>query len=235
MPTPLFQRDVAGRRVTVVATDRADGDVHPDRVGPDQLVARQLQTTGARWAMLDEVHGVEVVRVDAAPVDGVLAGVGDVIVTDRTDVQIAVWTADCAPILLFADDGTVVGAHGGWKGLADGVVDVAVAEAQRNGGRVVASVVGPAIGPCCYEFGLDELQAVAAGVHATTEAIGGRTRTGSLALDVGAAVGAALEFHDIAIDVAGPCTGCDARWFSHRVRADAGRHATVAIREAAAR
>lgn len=221
--------------MTVVATERADGDVHPERVNPDQLVTRQLRTTGARWAMLDEVHGVEVVRVDAAPSDGVLAGVGDVLVTDRPDVQIAVWTADCAPILLFADDGTVVGAHGGWKGLAEGVVDVAVDEAQRNGGRVVASVVGPAIGPCCYEFGLDELRAVAAGVHATAEAIGGRTRTGSLALDVGAAVGSALELHNIAVDVWGPCTGCDDRWFSHRVRADTGRHATVAMLEAAAR
>lgn len=185
--------------------------------------------------MLDEVHGIDVVEVDdVAASDPVVAGVGDVLVANRREVQLAVWTADCAPIFLVADDGTVVGAHGGWKGLADGVVDVAVAAASRGGGRVVAAVVGPVIGPCCYEFGLDDLHAVAAGTHARPESIAGRTGGGAVALDVVAAVGAALAHHGVELDAVGPCTGCDDRWFSHRVRSDAERQATVAIVEAVA-
>jgi hypothetical protein len=37
--------------------------------------------------------------------------------------------------------------HAGWRGLADGIV---AATAQPLGTRLTA-IVGPAIGPCCYE------------------------------------------------------------------------------------
>ena len=157
-----------------------------------------------------------------------VVGVGDVIVTDRSGLDLAVWTADCAPIFLLADDGTTVGAHGGWRGLADGVVDVAVGAARRNGGRVVAAVVGPVIGPCCYEFGQDDLGLVARGVHADPAEVTGTTAVGARALDVPAAIRSALGLHGIDLDIVGPCTGCDDRWFSHRVRTEPGRHATVA-------
>jgi copper oxidase (laccase) domain-containing protein len=39
--------------------------------------------------------------------------------------------------------------HAGWRGLADGIVE---ATAEPLGTRLTA-VVGPAIGPCCYEVG----------------------------------------------------------------------------------
>lgn len=228
MSSPLCEYTVAGREVRIVATDRSDGDMHPERVPSEELAARQRNATGRRWVMIDEVHGTDVVEVtnDHAGLD--VAGIGDVVVTNSVDLDVAVWTADCAPIFLVADDGTTVGAHGGWKGLADGVVDVAVDAARRDGGRVVAAVLGPVIGPCCYEFGHDDLAAVAGGVHARPAAIAGTTVDGSTALDVPAAVRSALHYHGIVLDVVGPCTGCDDRWFSHRVRTDLGRHATVA-------
>jgi copper oxidase (laccase) domain-containing protein len=65
-------------------------------------------------------------------------------------------------------------------------------------------------------------------VHAGPAEIAGTTVDGSTALDVPAAVRSALAHHGIELDVVGPCTGCDDRWFSHRVRTDLGRHATVA-------
>ncbi|WP_051062926.1 polyphenol oxidase family protein [Ilumatobacter nonamiensis] len=231
MPTPLYSTTVAGRDVQIVATDRSDGDVHPDRVRPEDLLDRQLRSTGRRWTMLDEVHGIDLVDVDASTTlhGAVTRGVGDVAVTDRPATHLAVWTADCAPVFLLADDGTVVGAHGGWRGLADGVLDVAVSAVRRSGGNVVGAVLGPSIGPCCYAFGADDLAAVAAGVHAHDAEIAGTTSVGERALDVPAAVQAALRHHDIELDAVGPCTGCDDRWFSHRVRNEPGRHATVAV------
>jgi len=240
VPSPLFTQQLGTRRVTIVATERLDGDVHPQRVAGPDLLERQLRATGGRWIMLDEVHSTAVVDVDDV-IDHddrddpgvVTAGVGDVLVTCRPAAQVAVWTADCAPIFLLADDGTVVGAHGGWKGLADGVVDVAADTARRGGGRVVAAVLGPVIGPCCYEFSADDLRSVALGTHAHPAAIAGRTTDGAPALDVTAAVRTALAHRGIRLDVVGSCTGCDDRWYSHRVRADMGRHATVAIIEAA--
>ena len=228
MPSPLFECTLGGRDVRIVATDRGDGDIHPERVPSDELAVRQLAATGRNWMMADEVHGTDVIDVTADDLWMPVAGVGDVIVTKSTDLDIAVWTADCAPLFLLADDGTAVGAHAGWKGLAAGVIDVAVETVRRDGGRVRAAVLGPAIGPCCYEFGHDDLALVAERVHARPAEIAGRTLHGSTSLDVPAAVRSALDHHGIALDVAGPCTGCDDRWFSHRVRADLGRHATVA-------
>lgn len=228
MPSPLFECTIGGRDVRIVATDRGDGDIHPERVPSDELAVRQLAATGRKWMMVDEVHGIDVVDVTVDDPWMPMAGVGDVIATRGTDLDIAVWAADCAPLFLLADDGTTVGAHAGWKGLAAGVIDVAVETVRREGGRVRAAVLGPTIGPCCYEFGHEDLALVAERVHARPEAIAGRTIDVKTSLDVPAAVRSALDHHGIALDVAGPCTGCDDRWFSHRVRADLGRHATVA-------
>ena len=234
MPSPLHQVTIAGREVEIVATTRDDGDIHPDNVDADVLARRQIAATGDRWVMLDEVHGIGVVDVDPAAIDPgvtgpVTFGVGDIGVASAPGTHLAVWTADCAAIILLVDDGTVVGAHGGWRGLAAGVIAVGVDPAVRGGGQVVSAVLGPVIGPCCYEFGRSDLDAVADGVHVDPSVIVGATRDGRLALDVPRAVRAALAHRNIDLDVAGPCTGCDDRWFSHRVRRDAGRQATVAV------
>jgi copper oxidase (laccase) domain-containing protein len=37
----------------------------------------------------------------------------------------------------------------------------------------------------------------------------------------------------VPLDVVGPCTGCDERWYSYRRRGDVGRHAVVAWTEPA--
>lgn len=238
MSRPLLDVDLPehGLVVRVVATERSDGSVHPERVRTDVLAERQRAISGRRWWMLDEVHGIDVVRLDGPATDchdsadrPAIAATGDVISTQaRADVDLAVWAGDCAPIVLVANDGAVVGAHGGWRGLAAGVVDVAVGEATAAGGSIVAAVLGPVIHACCYEFGADDLSDVASGVHSEPERVSGRSSEGRPALDVPAAVASALAHHGVRLDVVGPCSGCDERWFSHRRRVDTGRHAVVA-------
>ena len=230
MTHPLLQIEPAGsgRRISVLATVRQNGDMHPQRVGRDVLRDRQLAITGDPWWMLDQVHGVDSWTVpNGAPIDAVAAH-GDVLVADRANVDLAVWVADCAPLVLIGDTGAVVAAHGGWRGLADGVVDVALDKLSEVANQVAAAVLGPVIHPGCYEFDAADLERVAAGVHADVAAIGGQTSWGSLALDVPAAVAAALERSGVTLDVVGPCTGCDDRWYSHRCGAEPERHAVVA-------
>lgn len=223
MTHPLLDVAVGDRLLRVVASDRSDGDIHPERVHPLELRARQRGVTSPdrQWMMADQVHGVGVLGVDGSEDWMPMLGVADVLTTAELDVPIAVWAADCAPIVLAADDGTLVAAHGGWRGLAAGVIDVAVDSASRNGGSVVSAVLGPVIHPCCYEFATADLETI-------PDAVAGRTADGRAALDVPATVAASLARHDIALDVAGPCTGCEPQWFSHRVRNDLGRHALVA-------
>jgi len=226
----LLRQEVSGRRLVVLASDRADGDVHPMHVDADTLDARQVAVSGRTWVMLDEVHGTAVhLAVAGEDSSGeAVAGVGDVLVGEP-GAAVAIWVADCAPVVLFDRRGATVGCHAGWRGLAAGVIRVAVGQLEAP---CVAAVLGPCIHPCCYEFGAAELAEVAVGLGVDPDAISGLTSTGALALDVPAAVAVALGRHRITLDVSGPCTGCDDRWYSHR-RGDPERQAVVAWSEAA--
>jgi polyphenol oxidase len=221
----LLRRPIAGRMVVIAATERIDGDLHAIGVDPDVLVRRQLAATGRTWVMLDEVHGTDVrwctaddVSTSASPV----AGTGDVLV-GTGDPALSVWVGDCAPVVLIGGGGRVAACHAGWRGLAAGIVDVAIAALDD---APVTALLGPCIHPCCYEFGAADLASVASGVGVAPTTIAGTTLAGALSLDVPAAVAAALAGHGVAVEVAGSCTGCDERWFSHR-RGDTGRHAVV--------
>ncbi len=183
--------------------------------------------------MVDQVHGTAIIDAGAGDQWPVL-GVADVIVSDAVlSRPMGVWAADCAPIALFGAGGTVVGAHAGWRGLAAGVVDVAAGVLSLRDEPVVAAVVGPMIHAECYAFGAPDLEAVAAGVGVEANTITSVTSDGRAALDVPAAVEAALARHGVRLNVFGECTGCDPRWFSHRVRTDTERHVLVAWTEPA--
>lgn len=224
----LLRRSVGSGLARVVCTERSDGDVHPRRVAVDVLRRRQETVTGRPWVMVDQVHGRSWVerRRDHGELAAPMIGVGDVLVGDGSE-PIAIWAADCAAIVLIDDTGGVVACHAGWRGLATGVIDVAVGRSTRP---PVAAVLGPCVHPCCYEFGRDDLAAVASGLGVAPDRIAAVASSGATALDVPSAVAAGLAVHEIELDVVGPCTGCDDRWFSHR-RGDAERHAVVAWSE----
>ena len=224
----LLRREVAGRFAIAAVTESSDGDIRPDLVEAGALHERQLGLTGATWAMLDEVHGVEVINITEG-YSWPIAGTGDVLIADRSDHQLAVWVADCAPIALFGTNATaLVVAHAGWRGLAGGVIDAAVDALESSGTSVAIAVLGPCIHACCYEFGEDDLERVAFGVGARVDGLTATTSWGTRALDVPAAVAAALSRRGVALDVVGACTGCDQRFRSHRRRSEPERHALVA-------
>lgn len=75
----------------------------------------------------------------------------DAACTRTAGIVCAVMTADCLPILLCSRDGEAIAAvHAGWKGLAGGVVESAVAALDT---RDVLAWLGPAIGPDAFEVG----------------------------------------------------------------------------------
>ena len=74
--------------------------------------------------------------------------------TEEPGVPMLVMTADCLPIALARTNGDTPALailHVGWRGLADGVIAKGV---EAVGGRL-AAVIGPGIGPCCYEVGAE--------------------------------------------------------------------------------
>jgi YfiH family protein len=121
-------------------------------------VAEAVGVNPDRLLRVRQVHGASVVEHRAGRPLAATAE-ADIIVTDDATVAIAVQVADCVPVLL-ADErtGCAAAAHAGWRGLALDVPARAVgAMVDRFGTRPadVLAVVGPSIGPCCYEVGDD--------------------------------------------------------------------------------
>jgi YfiH family protein len=67
----------------------------------------------------------------------------------------AVLTADCLPLLMCDEDGSVVAAvHAGWRGLCSGVIEQTLRVVDRPAAALLA-YLGPAIGPAAYEVGAE--------------------------------------------------------------------------------
>ncbi len=143
---------------------------------------------------------------------------------------LSVAVADCAPIVLVGSTGgqtEAIGvAHAGWRGLTAGVVEAAVVAVAALGPLDVFAVVGPCIGPECYEFGADDLDRVAARIGPGVVA---RTADGRPALDLRRGVVDALRSAGaVVVGDAQPCTACASRTlWSHRARGERGRQAGV--------
>ncbi|MES1942924.1 hypothetical protein PC39_02325 [Salinisphaera sp. PC39] len=105
-----------------------------------------------RW--LYQVHGTRVVPATPGPE----LPEADAAVAAAPGEVCAVLTADCLPVLLCDDGGTrVAAAHGGWRGLAGGILAETVA-AMTVPPATVMAWLGPAIGPAAFEVG-DEVRA----------------------------------------------------------------------------
>jgi YfiH family protein len=149
----------------------------------------------------------------------------DGLFTLRRDIALAVFTADCAPVL-FAASGGVGAVHAGWRGLAAGIVRAGARElAVRTGApeRSMVAWIGPCIGGCCYEVGEDVAERVAA-AGAPAAVIPRRPRPH---LDLAAA--AREQLADAGVEDVRwlrHCTACTpTRWWSHRREAgQAGRN-----------
>jgi polyphenol oxidase len=115
-------------------------------------LAGQLGLPGAPcW--LEQVHGTDVCDLDMTA--AAVPAPADAAFTRRRGSVAVVQVADCLPVLLAASDGSAVAvAHAGWRGLAAGVVEAAIAKLGLDPGRLLAWL-GPAIGPGHFEVGAE--------------------------------------------------------------------------------
>jgi YfiH family protein len=141
-------------------------------------------------------------------------------------VPVAVFTADCVPILLATSCGTTVAAvHAGWRGLAAGVVSAGVAavRALAGGPSPLVAAIGPHIGACCYEVDAPVVDALRGRFARVLESALRPTRPGHAAIDLAALAREALVDAGLAPDAVGvlldACTGCDPERF-HSFRRD---------------
>ena len=153
-----------------------------ETIAPHLFTTRQLELSSpahrsdladavsARDVVLPvQVHGrgVVVLRQDALPLGE--PSEGDVVVSNASDVAIAVKAADCVPLLI-ADKttGAVAAVHAGWRGTAArasiAALDTLRMEFTSKPTDLVVAI-GPCIGPCCYEVGSELVDAFAVAGH----------------------------------------------------------------------
>lgn len=187
-------------------------------------LAEALEIDGRRMAMGLQVHGSEIAVHGPGPVAPHYLDPGDPLIevdghiTAEPDLPMLILVADCLPVAL-AGSGGLAMLHCGWRGLAGTIVEDA---AERVG--ATHAVVGPGIGPCCFEVGEE--------VFDTFAGLGGGMRTGDN-LDLWEV--ARRKLNGVGIDeveITGICTYCDSRrFFSHRRdRGVTGRQAGIAWR-----
>jgi YfiH family protein len=122
------------------------GDV-PQAVAHNRQRLAQLLPSEPVW--LKQVHGIAVANADRAD----CLPQGDAAVARQRGTVCVVMTADCLPILLCDESGTVVAAaHAGWKGLAAGVIEATIKEMGMAPQKLLAWL-GPAISQRAFEVG----------------------------------------------------------------------------------
>ncbi|MDR1646156.1 MAG: peptidoglycan editing factor PgeF [Tannerellaceae bacterium] len=90
----------------------------------------------------------------------------DALITGREGICIAVSTADCASVLLYAPDRRIVAAiHAGWRGAVNHIVTKTLDRMTRERDcdpQHLRAAIGPSIGPEAFEVGEDVYEAFAA-------------------------------------------------------------------------
>lgn len=124
----------------------------PQAVAQNRAQLRRLLPQEPKW--LKQVHGTEVVDADAltTPPDA------DASVARLPGTVCAIMIADCMPVFLCDDSGTLAAAaHAGWRGLSGGVIENTVDRLVTAGAPTgsLLAYLGPAIGPAAFEVGDD--------------------------------------------------------------------------------
>jgi len=191
----------------------------------DRNLAHVAQLSGfspERLTQVKQVHGSQVLRVES-PERAQREADGMVTVYD---LVLGVLSADCVSLLLADDEGRVAAAHAGWRGTASGIATEAVAALATLGADIgrIRAVLGPSIGPCCFEVQDDVASVFAAKDPQVVSQRSGRRYVDLWSYNQKLLMRAGLLSQHIS--AAPPCTRCDAQHFYsfRRDGANIGQH-----------
>lgn len=120
------------------------GDKKEHVIKNRQLLEKEANLPNPHW--LEQTHSTKVIQHGN---DDIIA---DGCFTTKHNQACIIMTADCLPILLTDTKGTWVAAvHAGWRGLADGIINAAVAQYPGHDGLL--AWIGPAISQDYFEVG----------------------------------------------------------------------------------
>jgi len=131
-----------------------------------ELIKREFAIPPNGLVMCRQVHGDMIIEIGKDEPLPMPMPEGDGLVTARPGIALGIKTADCVPLLFFDRRLRVAGAaHAGWRGTALGIAAKMIDIFRRSFSSRRADImvlVGPAIGPCCYEVDAPVFEAFAA-------------------------------------------------------------------------
>ena len=138
-------------------TTRAAGNFSSEALAdqlPPSLTAGAMRLASVRQIHSDRLRSL---KSDASATPHPDRPEADGLLTSRAGHLLGIRTADCLP-LLYVDRGrrAVAAVHAGWRGTAKGIAARAVERIWKEFGSPPGDlevVIGPGIGPCCYEVG----------------------------------------------------------------------------------
>ncbi len=142
-------------------------------VGDDPVIVRknferacaEVSITPEQTVSCPLIHSADVLTITAANRQPVM-GQADGLITAEPDIYLFMRFGDCTPLILSDPVRRAVGlAHAGWRGTMKNAAGATVRAMVKNLGcepKNILSVIGPAIGPCCYEVGPEVINAAEA-------------------------------------------------------------------------
>jgi polyphenol oxidase len=204
-----------------ILTDDDPANVKENR----RRAAGQAGVHGDRIAMGWQVHGSDLREWTEPQPERAYSEPGRTLeqvdghLTSEPGLGLLVLVADCYPVAL-SDGEQAAMLHCGWRPLAGGIVEKALARFSSP----PAAAVGPGIGGCCYEVGEEVLEAF--------EDIDGAA-SGRM-LDLRVVIGAKLAAAGVTdVQHVDRCTSCEPElYFSHRRDGGVtGRQAGIIVRD----
>lgn len=208
----------------------------PDAVrGNRTRLEASMGLRGGSLQFMSQTHSDRVALLTGTTEPDASAPDADAMVSDDGSRPLAVLVADCVPIVL-ADTSATYSAgptavvHAGRAGVGLGIVGNAVDVLRAQGAQEISAWIGPSVCGSCYEVPEGMMHELAGRIPAAAA----RTRTGTPALDLPAAVRSQLVERSVDVRAVGghgaSCTLENTQLYSHRRAPGAGRIAGLVWR-----
>jgi len=228
-----FESLVAAPGLVHAVTTRPQNYAPHRGQGSEEAVAWRRRVCGVLGVEFDrltspaQVHSADVLAVEEQDIgcgrEGRAGAVQQVdgLLTDRPGLPLILLSADCPLVCVFDPVRPAIGAvHASWKGTVAGAANQLVRRMQIEFGsdpaRLMAAIA-PSAGPCCYEVGPEVYRVACTRLSDPASCFSdnvGRSCFNLWEANRRQLVEAGVRPEDI--EVAGICTICDERFWSHR-------------------
>jgi YfiH family protein len=135
-------------------TTKAAGDMKNEVLRNNFFISVNLNP--ANLVLTNQIHGNSIRVVDSSNRNSFIDNC-DGLVTENKDIMLGIFTADCVPLLMFAENSKIkVAIHAGWKSVYDGIIENAFTILKKKFAvkcQEIVVYIGPHIRPCCYKVG----------------------------------------------------------------------------------